>query len=110
MTNEQFTLHQNFNLKEFARLQGVDYSTMRKIKQLYFKDKTIYYIAKRFNLTKYEAGKIKDKLFHIDAKRNSIIFVNKKAIQYYQTEDEMLIQDYKAEDLTGDEKLIFEKL
>lgn len=30
--------------------------------------------------------------------------------QYYQTEDEMTIQDYKAEDLTGVEKLIFNKL
>ena len=30
--------------------------------------------------------------------------------RYYTTEDEMIIQDYRIEDLTGDEKLILEKL
>ena len=99
MINEQFAKENNFPLWKFY-----------KALQLFKQGVPIHIIAKRIHLNYYRAWEIIyfDMSKRVNPKRPE--YVEPIVRQYYKTEDEMLIQDYKAEDLIGEEKLIFEKL
>jgi len=96
MTNEQF-----------ARQEKMTVSKLRDIIDSFRDGTTINTL-----IVNYKIGYLKVKriiAFHIwqSQDRRPMVDMSK---QYYQTEDEMLIQDYKAEDLTGEEKLILDRL
>ena len=98
------------NLKDCAEKEGLSIWTMHRIRDLYFKGNTLYSIQIELNLGQRKVKRITEWLVHGESKKNQSKSFRANKIQYWKNEDEMIVQDYKAEELTGEEKLIFDKL
>lgn len=96
MTNEQF-----------ANKEKITVSTLKTIIEKFTKGVPINTIIAEHNTWYPKVSRIIDWHFTRLTDDKPMIDLSR---QYYETEDEMLIQDYKAEDLTGVEKLIFNRL
>jgi hypothetical protein len=96
MTNEQFATQQKMTV-----------SKLRDVIDSFRDGVTVNAIIVKFKIGYLKVNRIID--FHVWQSKDLRPMVDMTK-QYYQKENEMIIQDYKAEDLTGDEKLIFEKL
>ena len=96
-------------LKEYALKEDIPFWKMQKLIILFDAGISIRNIAVQLDFSYYKTCKYLTWRTHkkIDEHRVKSINIERR---YYQTEDEMIIPDYKAEDLTGVEKLIFDRL
>jgi len=91
--------------REFANKINVPLWKINKVNLLLINGYTIDYIQKTLNLKNAMVNKIVAHFIY-KKRRNAIDF--KEA--YWENEDEMMIQEYKVEDLQGDELAYLESL
>lgn len=98
------------DIKAYSREVNIPIWKLHRIRDMFLAEVTLREISSTLHIGTRKLTKVLSWLLADIAlrKRNTLQEFNPR--QYYKKEDEMLIQDYKAEDLTGEEKLIFEKL
>lgn len=101
-------------IKEYADKEKISIDKIYRIRDKFFVHHIpIYLISKQLHLHNTKTSRIISWFMAQMAHENRQINQLREPKQYWKTESEMIIPDYDKltiEDLTGDEKIIYEKL
>ena len=103
-------IKKGLNLKDYALKENVPLWKMYRIRDMFFAEIPIYQISKNLRIHNTKATRIVNWFLADKSLRTQIVKSNTNPIQYWKNEKEMEIQEYRIEDLTGEEKEIFIKL
>jgi hypothetical protein len=95
---------------QLAKQEKIHIWKIEMIEKLFIEGVPIKEIALTIRMGHVKINRIVNWIIYTKESKRRLSNYRYNVKQYYQNEDEMLIQDYKIEDLTGDEKLILEKL
>ena len=101
---------EQMTLKEYAHHKKISFNTLVRIKTHYTNGMPASKISTRLGIYKEKIRAVIDWLKEREADNLKPKVMYALPIQYWVSEQEMEIQEYRIEDLTGEEKQIYEKL
>jgi transposase len=101
---------ERMTLKEYAKHKNISFNTLVRIKTHYYNGLSADEICKRLDIYKKKLNNIIDWFNEGDAEKNRVKRMYALPIQYWMSEQEMEIQEYRLEDLKGDELQILNEL
>jgi hypothetical protein len=94
-------------LKEISAENNIPYWRVCRVKELILLNIPIQEVIERAGIGQYLYNRILTLIAYEKRNRITPEIQTKEPVHYWKTEDEMLVQEYRIEDLTGDELEIY---